>query len=145
MAGTPNFVWGYGRVDAARALSWQGADRLYLTPAQQRRLGVCGEEVVYAFTLVNKTGAEASVKLSLGDHLWTAVLSASEVTAPAGGEAAFELVHYIPYMDKTAEDSLAVTATGPNGDITGPGFDQKHECGPAAPWLGKPHPGGRGL
>ena len=118
VAGTPNFVWGYGRADAARTLAWQGADRLYLTPAQQRRLGVCGEEVVYSFTLVNKTGADIPVKLSLGDHLWTAVLSASEVTVPAGGEAGFELVHYIPYMDKTAEDSLAVTAAGLNGDIT---------------------------
>ncbi|MCP4576191.1 MAG: S8 family serine peptidase [Deltaproteobacteria bacterium] len=109
-SGTPNSVWGYGRV-SADVIYWPGSNGFYITPARQRQLGTSGETVTYAYFLVNQGSSEITADLTLSDSQWTTRLSHQSVTVPPHGKVFFSVEHGISYLPSPDEETVTVTAS----------------------------------
>ncbi|MFH1136892.1 MAG: S8 family serine peptidase [Pseudomonadota bacterium] len=114
MEKTPNYSWGYGRLDVLAAHGWSDS-RAAVSPARQRRMGTNGQTLTYAYTVYNQTDHDLPVELRLGEHFWDASLSTGSLVVPAGGSAGFSADHVIPAAPVADEESVAVAVAWSGG------------------------------
>jgi subtilisin family serine protease len=110
VSGSPNSVWGYGRINSD-VIYWPGTNGFYITPARQRQLGSSGETVTYTYFLVNQGSSEITADLTLSASPWTTRLSDQRITVPPQGKASFSVAHGISYLPSPDEESVTITAS----------------------------------
>ena len=114
MEKTPNYSWGYGRLDVLAAYNWRSAS-IAASPERQRLIGTNGQTLDYTITLYNQTDKSVAVGLAAGDHSWNVVLSADSIAVPAQGSASFTVSHAIPDAPVIDEEAVVITASWPGG------------------------------